>query len=881
MSNYDGAIKIKTKLDDKGLKEGLQKMKGGFGSIAKGIGAATLTASRLAIQGIAAMGTAAKAVGAVALKVGSDFEASMSQVAATMGITAEEITNGSERFELLKNAAKEAGESTQYSASEAAEALNYLALAGLDAEQAAQLLPKTLALASAGGLELGYATDLVTDSMSALGIAIDEADTFIDQMARTSQKSNTNVGQLGEAILAVGANAKGLANGTVELNTALGILANNGIKGAEGGTKLRNIIMAMTPTTKDAIIAFDALGISTYDAEGKMRPLNEIFSEMNEKMKDLSQEDRTRLMSKIFNKQDLAAAGALLASTARDLGGVEFALKQMGVEISKESLRTLADQLQAMDSTGAARETEFIALAMQQLGVTADEAKVLYQGLSATLEDSTAWENLEENIRNSEGAAKDMSEVLMDNLQGDIKEFKSKLEGLWITMAEGSTSTVRNMVQSAKDSVGQLTEAFKKGPEAFSETLGTILAQWTDKIISALPGIVETGSKVLSGFIDGILNNMDTIPETAGTVVTTLITAIGENAPKIADVALKLLTGFLKGLSAHPDKLIDGAIKLVTGVAKAIVENLPAIAVAGFELVLKLNGAILEALPDIWNAGIELFKGLWKGLKQGWADLKDAVKGWFKGIIGTFKKWLGINSPSKVMSEEIGGPMAEGMAEGIKSRESSVSESAKQVAEKAKEAIKIAWTNIKSLSTSAMEGLKNGVEAGKTNLTNAMERVASATTDTIKRAWSSARSIGESLAKGIADGISGAWNWVSSKVSSLASGVTKTFKKVTGIHSPSRVWRDEIGKMLVKGLAEGADEEYKAYVHTMEAKVRNSHMKLAQQAGLGGGSSTTNNNTKTVNIHVTTMDHGDGKGRQTGRDIGEEVHRELRRRGAI
>ena len=132
-------------------------------------------------------------MGGFATKVGSEFEASMSQVAATMGMSAEEVANGCEAFKMLEDAAKQAGATTMFSASQSAEALNYLALAGYTAEEACTALPKVLNLAAAGGLDLAYASDLVTDSMSALGLEMDELDSFMDKMAKTAQKSNTSV----------------------------------------------------------------------------------------------------------------------------------------------------------------------------------------------------------------------------------------------------------------------------------------------------------------------------------------------------------------------------------------------------------------------------------------------------------------------------------------------------------------------------------------------------------------------------------------------------------------------------------------------------------------------------------------------------------------
>ena len=203
--------------------KGLKAIPKGIGTVAKTVGAAT-----------AAAASAVGAMGAAAVRTGMDFEKSMSQVAATM-LLDKSTEEGQKAFATLENAARQCGRETAFSATEAAEALNYLALAGYDADKAATALPTVLKLAGAGAMELAAASDMVTDSMSALDIEAtqENLESFADQMAQTASKSNTSVAQLGEAILTVGGTAKNLAGGTTELNTALGILADNGIKAAE------------------------------------------------------------------------------------------------------------------------------------------------------------------------------------------------------------------------------------------------------------------------------------------------------------------------------------------------------------------------------------------------------------------------------------------------------------------------------------------------------------------------------------------------------------------------------------------------------------------------------------------------------------------------
>ncbi|WP_347465056.1 phage tail tape measure protein [Clostridium sp. AF23-6LB] len=211
-------------------------------------------------------------LGTASVTTAANFESSMSQVQATMGITKDSMSTldgqSVNTMDALSNLAKEMGASTAFSATECAEALNYLALAGYSTQEMADTLPTVLNLAAAGGIDLASASDMVTDAMSALGMETAEADTMVDQMAKTASTTNTSVAQLGEGILTIGATAKSIKGGTAELNTALGILANNGIKGAEGGTHLRNIILSLQNPTDQAAAKMQELGVSVYDSEG-------------------------------------------------------------------------------------------------------------------------------------------------------------------------------------------------------------------------------------------------------------------------------------------------------------------------------------------------------------------------------------------------------------------------------------------------------------------------------------------------------------------------------------------------------------------------------------------------------------------------------------
>ncbi len=297
-------------------------------------------ASDAIISGLKALAKGITEVSKAAISTGMEFEASMSKVAATMGMTSREIQNGSKDYEKLEAAAKKCGETTMFSASEAAEALNYLALAGYDASKAAETLPKVLDLAAAGGMDLATASDLVTDSMAALGMQTSELDTYIDEMAKTAQKSNTSVQQLGEATLVCAGMAKTAGVDLEEMNTALGVLANNGIKGAEGGTHLRNVLIALSAPTDNAAEALKDLGVETVDAGGNMRSLEDILKDLNASMADMGSSEKAQAIRTIFNKTDISAVNALLKST-----NGEFSDLKTQIENAKGAAAGMADTM--------------------------------------------------------------------------------------------------------------------------------------------------------------------------------------------------------------------------------------------------------------------------------------------------------------------------------------------------------------------------------------------------------------------------------------------------------------------------------------------------------------------------------------------------------
>lgn len=301
----------KLKLDSSEFSSSLNKEESKFKKFGDKLGGMAKKTAKVAAAGMATVGAGTVMFMKSSVQEGLNFDKAMSQVAATLGKSTDEIQE-------LSKFAREMGSKTAFSATEAAEALNYMALAGYDSEKSMRMLPTVLNLAAAGNIDLAKASDMVTDAQSALGLSIEETERMVDQMAKTSSKTNTSVEQLGDAFLTVGGTAKMMGKGsidaTTELSMALGVLADNGIKGAEGGTMLRNILLSLTAPTDKAKEALQDLGISVFDAEGNMRDLPDIMTDINEATKGMTQAQRTNFLNTVFNKRDLKAVEAMLGT---------------------------------------------------------------------------------------------------------------------------------------------------------------------------------------------------------------------------------------------------------------------------------------------------------------------------------------------------------------------------------------------------------------------------------------------------------------------------------------------------------------------------------------------------------------------------------------
>lgn len=583
-----------------GIKTGFSGLSGLFSSAGEAIKNGLETAVKTATASIAAASAAVVGLGKKALDAGMSFDAAMSQVAATMGKTVKDmeselatvkLPSGEEFTGNLRDFAKKMGAETKYSATEAAGALNYMALAGYTVKESMEMMPNVLNLAAAGGMQLQKASDMLTDTQKALGLSFERTNLLVDEMAKAASTGNTSVEQLGEAFLTVGGLAKeanggfvtlsdgtqAAADGVQEMEIAFTAMANAGVKGSEAGTHMRNMLLKLTSPTEKGTKAFEEMGISVFDAEGKMRSIKDIFGELNAAFGNMTQADKLAKISDIFNARDTASAEALLAAVEQD------------------------------------------------------------------------WDKIGESILNAEGAAQGMANTQLNNLNGAITILKSALEGVYIEISEKLTPSLIDFVKIGQETLSNLIPAIKAGDfNSITRILENAFSQALDKVVTLTPKVLKIAGTLVSTLAKGFIRNIPHVlkvlvdslkkANTSGvgeSIVTSIFDDISKSLSGIGYLARKAVKLLAQALSRRIPEFMKSITKLLTSITIELTKpsSISAMVDAGISLITALVTGLADSVSIITANAPTIIENI----KQGFIDNKDKIKGAAIELWNTFK----------------------------------------------------------------------------------------------------------------------------------------------------------------------------------------------------------------------------------------------------
>ena len=673
---------------------------------------------------------------AAAVKTTGDFDAAMSKVQAVSGATADEVST-------LRAKAKEMGETTKFSASESAEALNYMAMAGWKTEDMLNGIGGIMNLAAASGEELGTTSDIVTDALTAFGYEAKDAAHFSDILASASSNANTNVAMMGESFKYAAPVAGSLGYSAEDVATALGLMANSGIKADMAGTSLRNLFNRMAKPTKESAMAMDRLGISLADDEGKMYSFRQIMDQFRTSMANINMPaeeyiDRMATLDEMLDSgvitqkqydseleeitnQAFNAEGAEKARAAAMLGGTRAMAGMLAIaNASEEDYEKLTS---AIDNSS------------QAFAKLADGSVVPL---------NEALESGQEIIEQYNGSAEAMSATMMDNLAGQTTILKSQIEALAISFGELLMPTVRKVVgyiQKFVDKLNSMDDAQKEqiikiaaivaaiGPALLIigkviSSVGTIVSV-VGKLTSII-GSVITGLGGLQGVLAVITGPIGIVIAAVGALVAIFVHLYKTNEEFrdkvnaiIESVKASFLT-FIENLKAWIQEaivFIQPIIESLQAFFSALGELFGAIAVevinrineivafiqsfigehqtqiqafmAFIELVVKTKievirtiiKTVLDVLTNIIRAFTAIMKGDWD---TAWSYLKKAALSAKDGLVSIFKTLA--NAIGTVFRgiidkfKQWGRDMIDNLIGGIKDKISAVKETMSDVA---------------------------------------------------------------------------------------------------------------------------------------------------------------------------------------------------------
>lgn len=534
-----GELKVALKFDEKGLNTSLKQSENSFKKFAET--AKTALVTQIVQKGFDVVTSAAQNFIKSTIEVGLNFEKSMSEVAAITGATGDDLI-------LLEQTAREFGSSTIFSASEAADALKYMGLAGWDAQQSSAALGGVLDLAAASGMELAAASDMVTDYLSAFGMAAEQSSYFADMLTYAQNNSNTTAAALGEAYKNCAANLNAAGQDVETTTSLLAMMANQGLKGSEAGTALNAVMRDMTAKMKNGAIAIGNVAVQVMDANGNYRDMTDIL-------------------------RDVEAA-------TNGMGDAERA---------------------------AALATTF----------TADSIKGMNLIMNAGVDSAASFE---EALRSSSGTAKATSDIMNNNLQGQLKTLNSNYEEVALTVYDqflpsliDGASGINSLVTAIGDvlSGADPAEAIGKFVDGFGQALVTGLSQIGTVIGDVVPVLLQAIVAILPALLQGVINGAINVVQGLAAALPDILSALTTALIGIVDIitnpemlnlvlqaGIDLLMGLVNSIPIIIPQLMAAIPTIIDNILTFLVTSGPVL----LEGALQLFMALIEALPTIIEA---------------------------------------------------------------------------------------------------------------------------------------------------------------------------------------------------------------------------------------------------------------------------------------
>ena len=744
------------------------------------------------------------ALGTVAVKTGADFDAAMSKVAAVSGATGDDL-------QALRDKAREMGSQTKFSASEAAEAMNYMAMAGWKTEDMLSGIEGIMNLAAASGEDLATTSDIVTDALTAFGLTAADSAHFADVLAAASSNANTNVSMMGETFKYAAPVAGSLGFSVEDTAEAIGLMANAGIKSTQAGTSLRSIMTALAGEVKFCGESIGEVEIQTTNADGSMRELSDILADCRVAFAGLSESEQASAAQALVGKNAMSGFLALMNAAPADIDKLSGAISNCdGTSISMaETMQdNLAGQLTILKS-----QLEELAISFSDILMPAIRSIVSHiQGLVDKLNqlDPQTKETIVK-IALVAAALGPMLIVLGKTISG--------------------VGSVLSLVSKAPAAIGAIKGGITAVTGALGVSLGTILA-----VVAAIAALVAAFMhlwKTNENFKNNILGIWEQIKSTFSGLtqgITDRINALGFNFESFTDMLkaawdalCNLLAPVFEGVFQNIANifseisgiilgLLDVFIGLFTGNWSQLWDGIKGIFTSIWDFIVNTFSNILNTLKGIADVVLGWFgtswNEVWTSIKDFFVNTWNSISTFFTGIITGIRDffvniWTGIytffsnifNAIYTVVSTvfqtiyntimtvwngiyETIKPLLDAFKYLFETIFQAIHIIISNVMDWISEKISAIWNAIVAFITPILEGIKTTFESIWNAIKSVIDTVLGAIQSVITSVWNAIYGFLSPILNSIKSVVSSVWDSISSKISSIMSTIKSTISSI-------------------------------------------------------------------------------------------------------
>lgn len=765
------------------------------------------------------------------IELGQNFTSTMSEVSAISGATGED-------FEKLEACAREYGATTVFSASNAAEALKYMSLAGWDADQSTSALGGVLNLAAASGMELGAASDMVTDYLSAFAMEAGDAAYFADLLSYAQSHSNTTAEALGEAYKNCAANLNAAGQDVETVTSLLEGMANQGYKGSEAGTAMAAIMRDITNGMKDGAIKIGETSVAVMDAQGNFRDLTDILTEVEAATNGMGDAERAVALSSTFTADSTKGLNLILNEGMDNIAGYEEELR--GASGSAEEMANimndnLSGDVAAMNSAfeelglkiydalesklraGVQFITNGVIPAIEWLGGHIPEVTIAVSGLGAVIA-TMNWGTISSKIAMVKGALVKLAAALggvslpaiaiiavitavalaFTNLWKNNEEFRNKITAIW----DGIKAKFDEFGQGIVDRLNALGFEF----EDITEVMKAVWDGFCEVLAPIFEGVFQQISNILNEALDILTGLFDIF---AG-IFTGDWDMVWQGVQEVFGAVWDFVVATFENWISTFTSLADTVLGWFGTDWETVWTNVKTFFSDTWNAISSFFSGILTGIKtfftDTWNAIVSFFSGILSGIYSSvtgtmteihdtFTNIWDSITGFLSGAWETIKNivTVGIMAVKEIISAafQIITLPFRFIWENCKDTVLSIWETIKSVIGEKIDAVKekittvttaisnvasAAWNAISSTASSLWEGIKGTIGS---KIDAAKEKVSTATstiTSVASSAWSSVSSTASSLWSTIS-------STVSSKISAASSAVSSATSTITSVAS--------------------------------------------------------------------------------------------------